>query len=74
MPPHPDIESTSPLQTIEIAIGEIEQFTAGRTQSDYFNDSMLRSAVLWQLLRISETIRQLARDDPPVAAQITAYR
>ena len=74
MTPHPDVESTSPLQTIEIAIGEIEQFTVGRTQSDYLSDSMLRSAVLWQLLRISETIRQLARDDPPVAAQITAFR
>ena len=74
MTPHSDVESTSPLQTIESAIGEIEQFTAGRTQSDYLGDSMLRSAVLWQLLRISETIRQLARDDPPVAAQITALR
>lgn len=74
MTPHPDTETAGRLNTIAGAIGEIERFTIGRTQSDYLHDSMLRSAVLWQLMRIGETIRELARDDLAVASRITEFR
>ena len=74
MTPHPDTETAEQLGAIALAIGEIERFTVGRAQVDYLRDSMLRSAVLWQLVRIGETIRELARDDPAVAARITEFR
>ena len=35
---------------------------------------MLRSAVLWQLVRICELVRSLARDDAEVAQRINGYR
>ena len=74
MTPHSDTETTGRLDTIARAIDEIERFTVGRAQADYFADSMLRSAVLWQLVRIGETIRELARNDLAVASRITEFR
>ena len=74
MTPHPDTETSRRLDAIVSAIGEIEQFAVGRTLEDYLGDSMLRSAMLWQLVRIGETIRELARDDLAVASQITEFR
>lgn len=74
MTPHPDTETAGRLDTIVRAIGEIEQFTIGRSQADYLADSMLRSAVLWQLVRIGETIRELARNDLAAASRITEFR
>ena len=74
MTPHPDTETARRLGAIVLAIGEIERFTVGRTQVDYLRNSMLRSAVLWQLVRIGEAIRELARDDVAVASRITEFR
>lgn len=74
MTPHPDTETTRRLGAIALAIGEIERFTVGRTQADYLRDSMLRSVVLWQLVRIGEAVRELARDDLAVASRITEFR
>ena len=62
------------LEAIDEAITEIDSFTAGRTASDFTSDSMLRSAVLWQLVRICEPIRSLARDDLDIAQRINGYR
>ena len=74
MMPRADSESANRLRAIASAVSEIEQFAVGRTETDYFTDSMLRSAMLWQLVRIGETIRELARDDLAVASQITEFR
>ena len=74
MTPHPDTETVRRLGAIANAIGEIERFTVGRTQADYLRGSVLRSAVLWQLVRICEPVRLLARDDLDVAQRINGYR
>ena len=74
MMPRADSESANRLRAIASAVSEIEQFAVGRTETDYFADSMLRSAMLWQLVRIGETIRELARDDLAVASRITEFR
>ena len=67
-------ESHSSLNAINAAIDQIAVFVRGKAFSDYLNDPMLRSAVLWQLVRICEPVRQIARDDPEIALRITGYR
>ena len=62
------------LEAIDEAITEIGIFTADKTASDFMSDSILRSAVLWQLVRICEPVRLLARDDLDVAQRINGYR
>ena len=62
------------LEEIAAAIEEIASFTQGKTEADYLTDSMLRSAILWQLVRICEAVRSLARSDAAAAQGITGYR
>ena len=62
------------LEAIDEAITEIDSFTAGKTASDFMSDSLLRSAVLWQLVRVCEPVGSLARDDVDVAQRINGYR
>ena len=62
------------LEAIDEAITEIGSFTAGKTASDFTSDPLLRSAVLWQLVRICEPVRSLARDDFDIAQRINGYR
>lgn len=56
------------------SIRQIASFTRDKTEADYMGDSLLRSAVLWQLVRICEPVRSLARDDAEVAQGINGYR
>ena len=67
-------KSRSRLEAVNAAIDQIAVFVRGKAFSDYLNDPMLRSAVLWQLVRICEPVRQIARDDPETALRITSYR
>ena len=66
----------SVLRLLEIAaaVQQIATFTRHKTESDYMQDALLRSAVLWQLVRICEPVRSLARDDSQVARAINGYR
>ena len=67
-------KSVQRLQEIDAAIRQIANFAQGKAEADYMGDSLLRSAVLWQLVRICEPVRALARDDIDVAQRITGYR
>ncbi len=67
-------ESRSSLNAVNAAIDQIADFVRGKAFSDYLSDPMLRSAVLWQFVRICEPVRQIVRDDPETALQLTGYR
>lgn len=67
-------KSVQRLQEIDAAIRQIANFTQGKAEADYMGDSLLRSALLWQLVRICEPVRTLARDDMEVVQQINDYR
>lgn len=69
-----ETKSAGRLHEIEAAIQQIASFTQGKIEVDYMSDPLLRSAVLWQLVRICEPIRSLARDDAEVAQGINGYR
>ena len=62
------------MEAVSAAIDQIAGFVRGKAFSDYLSDPMLRSAVLWQFVRICEPVRQIARDDPETALQLTGYR
>lgn len=67
-------KSAGRLYEISAAIQQIASFTQGKTEADYLGDSMLRSALLWQMVRICEPVRSLARDANVVAQRINGYR
>ena len=67
-------KSVKRLEEIAAAIEEIANFTRGKTEADYLTDSMLRSAVLWQLVRVCEAVRSLAQNDTAVAQAINDHR
>ena len=67
-------KSADRLREIDAALQEIANFKQGKAEADYMSDSLLRSAVLWQLVRICEPVRSLARDDPDVVQRINGYR
>lgn len=67
-------KSADRLGEIDAALQEITSFTQDKAEADYMSDSLLRSAVLWQLVRICEPVRSLARDDSQVARAINGYR
>ena len=60
-------ESQRRCEAIDEAIDATVSFLSGKAFSDYLNDPLLRSAVLWQMVRICETVRQIVRDDPGIA-------
>lgn len=62
------------LVAINAAIDEIVGYIGGKTLAEYLSDSMLRSAVSWQLFLIGEAVRRIAWADPEAALQITGYR
>ena len=62
------------FEAIDEAIDATVSFVSGKAFSDYLNDPLLRSAVLWQMVRICETVRQVVRDDSEIAWRITDYR
>ena len=67
-------KSADRLGEIDAALQEITSFTQDKAEADYMSDSLLRSAVLWQLVRICEPVRSLARNDTGVAQRINGYR
>lgn len=67
-------KSAGRLSEIDAAIQQIASFARDKTETDYLSDPLLRSALLWQLVRICEPVRSLARDDIGVAQQINSYR
>ena len=69
-----ELEAQKLLRDVRDAISLIEEFTAGRSLSDYEQDAMLRSAVERQFIIVGEATGQLARAYPEVAAQITDAR
>ena len=69
---HP--EARQYLQDIEHAVSLIEEFTAGRSFSEYEHDAMLRSAVERQFITVGEAMGLLTRSHPAVAARITEAR
>jgi uncharacterized protein with HEPN domain len=62
------------LNDVRVAVGHIEQFTAGRGLPDYTSDALLHSGVERQFIIIGEALSQLERLDPTVVAPITDYR
>ena len=62
------------LDDVLNAAGMLNEFTDGKTYSDYGNDPLLRSATERQFEIIGEAISRLARIDEPTAARITDYQ
>ena len=50
------------------------QFTDGKTQQDYLNDPLLRSAVERQFEIIGEAVNKLAKIEPSVVSRISEHR
>ena len=62
------------LNDVLNATGLLNDFTFGKTLSDYGDDPLLRSATERQFGIIGEAISRLARIDEDTAARITGYR
>jgi uncharacterized protein with HEPN domain len=62
------------LHDIKQAIELIEQFTSGKSVSDYKRDAMLRSAVERQFMIIGEALQQAMRLMPQLADSISESR
>ncbi len=69
-----ETESRTCLNDVIYAARILNEFTDGRTFSDYANDPLLRSATERQFGIIGEAISRLARIDEPTASLITDYR
>jgi uncharacterized protein with HEPN domain len=62
------------LHDVEQAARRISEFTRGKTQDDYLDDVLLRSAVERQFEIIGEAVNWLQRDNPSLAAEIGDYK
>ena len=62
------------LNDVLDAAGLLNDFTFGKTLSDYGGDPLLRSATERQFGIIGEAISRLAKVDEATAARITDYR
>ena len=69
-----ETEARTCLNDVIYAARILNEFTDGRTFSDYANDPLLRSATERQFSIIGEAISRLARIDEPAASRITDYR
>ena len=69
-----ETEGRTSLNDILNAASLLNNFTFGKTYSDYSNEPLLRSATERQFGIIGEAISRLARIDEPTAALITDYR
>ena len=68
------LESKKSLWDIAQATASAMEYVRGKSRTDYFADSMLRSAVERQLEIAGEALAQLARTDPATASKIGDYR
>jgi uncharacterized protein with HEPN domain len=62
------------LEDVRLAAEDIEQFTAGKSLSDYLADRLLRAAVERLYIVIGEALARLERTDPGLAAGVTDLR
>ena len=62
------------LFDIKRAITYLVSFTDGKTQDDYLNDPLLRSAVERQFEIIGEAVSKLVKLDPAFVSRISEYR
>ena len=69
-----ETEGRTSLNDVLNAASLLNEFTFGKTYSDYGNDPLLRSATERQFEIIGEAISRLAKVDEPTAARITDYR
>jgi uncharacterized protein with HEPN domain len=53
------------------AVNELQKFVDGRSLPEFRSDSMLKSAVQWQLAVIGEALSQLRKLDEQIADRIT---
>jgi uncharacterized protein with HEPN domain len=65
------LESKKYLYDILQAAKRVQEFSQGKSFTDYEADALLRSAVERQFEIIGEALRQLGRDDPATGAQIS---
>ena len=68
------LEAKKYLFDIKQAAHLLDRFTNGKTQDDYINDPMLRSAVERQFGIMGEAVSKLAKLDPETALRISDYR
>lgn len=62
------------LHDIHQAIQHVENFSKGKSFSDFEGDALLSSAIERQLEIIGEALNQLQRAAPEMASQIPEYR
>lgn len=58
------------LFDIKVACDEIAEFVAGKSQDDYFADTLLRRGVERDIEIIGEAVSQLRDSDPDTAARL----
>ena len=68
------LEARKFLYDIQHASDLLEQFTAGKTFTDYQQDAMLRYAVERGLAIIGEALSQLAKADATLADRVRQHR
>ena len=68
-----ETEGRTSLNDILNAASLLNEFTFGKTYSDYRNEPLLRSATERQFGIIGEAMSRLARIDEPTAIRITDY-
>ncbi len=66
-------DSKKHLEDVRHAAFAIEQFTAGKTFSDYAADGLLRSGDERQFEIIGEALNRLSKVDPDTIDQISEY-
>ena len=68
------LEARKYLYDIREACARIEEFTTGKTYTDYGADTMLRSAVERQFEIVGEALNRLGKVDETIADRITDHR
>jgi uncharacterized protein with HEPN domain len=62
------------LEDVRRATALIEQFTAGRSLSEYASDDLVRAAVERQFITIGEALNRLEKLDAALSNRISDYR
>ena len=69
-----ETEARACLNDVLNATRLLNEFTFGKTYSDYVDDPLLRSATERQFGIIGEAISRMSKIDEPTTARITGYR